>query len=51
MDNRAFVVKDAVKAYKELVARGATPAVSPEESKGTETHVKDPDGTWVELLS
>ena len=51
MDHLAFVVKDAAKAYKELVSRGATSAVSPKESKGTEVYVKDPDGIWIELLS
>ena len=51
MDHLAFVVKDASKAYKELLAKGATKAVSPKESKGTEVYVKDPDGIWIELLS
>ena len=51
MDHLAFVVKDAAKAYKELISRGATSAVSPKESKGTEVYVKDPDGIWIELLS
>src|SRR5712691_6045611 len=30
--------------------KGATPAVSPEKSEGTEVYVKDPDGIWIELL-
>jgi catechol 2,3-dioxygenase-like lactoylglutathione lyase family enzyme len=51
MDHLAFVVKDAAKAYKELISRGATSAVSPRESKGTEVYVRDPDGIWIELLS
>jgi len=51
MDHIAFHVKDAAKAYKELLARGATSAASPKESKGTEVYVKDPDGIWIELLS
>ncbi len=51
MDHLAFVVKDAAKAYKELISKGATPAVPPKESKGTEVYVKDPDGIWIELLS
>ena len=51
MDHLAFVVKDAAKAYKELISKGATSAVSPKESKGTEVYVKDPDGIWIELLS
>jgi lactoylglutathione lyase len=51
MDHLAFVVKDAAKAHKELISKGATSAVSPKESKGTEVYVKDPDGIWIELLS
>jgi lactoylglutathione lyase len=51
MDHLAFVVKDAAKAYGELISKGATPAVSPKESEGTEVYVKDPDGIWIELLS
>ncbi len=51
MDHLAFVVKDAAKAYKALIANGATSAVSPKESNGTEVYVKDPDGIWIELLS
>jgi hypothetical protein len=51
MDHLAFVVKDAARAYRELLVRGATSAVSPEESKGTEVHVKDPDGIGIEILS
>src|SRR6266850_7470898 len=34
MDHLAFVVKDARKAHKELISKGATSAVSPKESKG-----------------
>jgi len=51
IDHLAFVVKDSGKAYRELISKGATPAVSPAESKGTEVYVKDPDGIWIELLS
>jgi len=51
MDHLAFVVKDARKANKELISKGATSAVSPKESKGTEVYVKDPDGIWLEPLS
>jgi len=51
MDHLAFVVKDARKAYKELISKGARPAVPPDQSKGTEVYVKDPDGIWIELLS
>lgn len=51
LDHLAFVVDDVKRAYEELLANGATAAVSPAESKGTEVYVKDPDGIWIELLS
>ena len=51
MDHLAFVVKNVAKAYKELISKGATSAVSPKESKGTEVYLIDPDGIWIELLS
>jgi lactoylglutathione lyase len=50
LDHLAFVVDDPKKAYEELIKSGATSAVSPKESKGTEIYVKDPDGVWIELL-
>lgn len=50
LDHLAFVVKDTKKAFNELLKRGATAAVSPSQSKGTEIYVKDPDGIWIELL-
>lgn len=50
LDHLAFVVEDVRKAYRHLLERGAKPAVSPEESEGTEVYVKDPDGIWIELL-
>src|SRR6266545_7629782 len=50
MDHLAFVVDDVTKAYRELLRKGAMPAVPPEESEGTEVYVKDPDGIWIELL-
>lgn len=51
MDHLAFKVKDPVKAYDELLSKGAASVVSPRESKGTEIYVSDPDGVWIELLS
>jgi len=50
MDHLAFLVKDAAKAH-ELISKGATSAVSPKESEGTEVCMKDRDGIWIELLS
>lgn len=51
MDHLAFVVDDVRKAFKGLVQAGATVAVDPKHSKGTEVYVKDPDGIWIELLA
>lgn len=50
MDHLAFLVGDVRKAYRDLLRKGATSAVSPEQSEGTEVYVKDPDGIWIELL-
>ena len=50
MDHLAFRVDDAGKAYRELIRKGATPAVPPERAEGTEIYVRDPDGIWIELL-
>lgn len=50
LDHLAFRVADVRAAYKELLAKGATVAVSPAQAKGTEVYVKDPDGIWIELL-
>lgn len=50
MDHLAFVVDDVRAAYRELVAKGARPAVDPAHAKATEVYVKDPDGIWIELL-
>ena len=50
MDHLAFIVKNVDKAFKQVVKKGASVAVSPAQSKGTEVYVKDPDGIWIELL-
>lgn len=50
LDHLAFRVKDVKKAYGLLLSKGATAAVTPSQSKGTEVYVKDPDGIWIELL-
>ncbi len=50
LDHLAFVVKDVAAAYRFLLSHGAKSAVSPDESKGTEVYVTDPDGIWIELL-
>ncbi len=51
MDHLAFVVDDVRAAYRALLRQGATSAVSPAQSKGTEVYVRDPDGIWIELLA
>jgi len=51
LDHLAFKVKDVEGAYRHLLRAGASPAVPPGESEGTEVYVKDPDGIWIELLS
>jgi len=50
LDHLAFVVKDKMKAFNELVKSGAEVAVGPKDSKGTEPYVKDPNGIWLEIL-
>lgn len=50
LDHLAFRVKDVARAYSFLISNGASPAVPPEVSEGTEVYVKDPDGIWIELL-
>jgi len=50
MDHLAFTVDDVGRAFEELLRQGATAAVDPARSKGTEVYVKDPDGIWIELL-
>jgi lactoylglutathione lyase len=51
LDHLAFVVDNKLKAFRELTSKGAKAAVRPEQSKGTEIYVKDPDGIWIEILS
>lgn len=50
LDHIAFLVDDVEKAHRELLGKGAKPAVPPGRSKGTEVYVRDPDGIWIELL-
>jgi lactoylglutathione lyase len=50
LDHLAFKVEDVRAAYRLLLSKGATSAVPPEESEGTEVYVRDPDGIWLELL-
>jgi len=45
MDHLAFVVADVRKAYRELIRKGAKPAVPSEDSEGTEVYLKDRMGS------
>lgn len=51
LDHIAFLVDDVEKAHRDLLRKGARPAVPPGRSKGTEVYVRDPDGIWIELLA
>ena len=51
MDHLAFLVGVVRQAYRSLLRQGATSAVAPARSRGTEVYVKDPDGVWIELLA
>ena len=50
LDHLAFRVGDVEAAFRAILEGGATSAVPPEESRGTEVYVRDPDGIWLELL-
>jgi lactoylglutathione lyase len=49
LDHVGFIVDDVEATYRELVARGAEPAVHPSEADGWTAYVKDPDGNWIEI--
>ena len=52
LDHLAFDCGDADAAYRELVARGAKPALPPFTEGGSRlAFVQDPDGLWIELGS
>lgn len=52
LDHLAFDCEDADVAYRELVARGAKPALPPFTEGGSRlAFVRDPDGIWIELGS
>ena len=52
LDHLTFMVKDAGKLYRKLVAEGA-PAAMPlwEGKEVTLGYIKDPDGIWIGLIS
>jgi lactoylglutathione lyase len=49
MDHLGFVVENAKRAYKQLLAKGAKSIIGPGDSSDTELYVADPDGIWIEL--
>ena len=52
LDHLAFDCEDADAAYRELMAKGAKPALPPFTEGGSRlAFVKDPDGIWIELGS
>lgn len=52
LDHLAFECEDADLAYRELVARGARPAIPPFTEGGSRlAFVEDPDGITIELAS
>lgn len=52
LDHLAFDCADADAAYRELVAKGAKPALAPFTEGGSRlAYVEDPDGVWIELSS
>jgi len=52
LDHLAFECEDADAAYRELVTKGARPALAPFTEGGSRlAFVRDPDGIWIELSS
>jgi len=52
LDHLAFECEDAAAAYRELVGKGAGPALEPFPEGGTQlAYISDPDGIWIELYS
>ena len=52
LDHIGFKVKDPPALFRKLVAKGATPALLPEDKNGVKGiyYLKDPDGNWIELF-
>jgi catechol 2,3-dioxygenase-like lactoylglutathione lyase family enzyme len=53
LDHLGFEVPSAPRAFRELVQKGARPALEPwRERNGVEIgYVTDPDGNWIEVYS
>ena len=52
LDHIGFKVQDPALSFKRLVAKGATPALAPDDKNGVKGiyYLKDPDGNWVEFF-
>lgn len=51
LDHIAFECEDVEKAYRELLAAGASPGHGPFREGGSLlAYVRDPDGIWIELF-
>lgn len=52
LDHIGFKVAHASKTFKELVSKGVSPALTPEDKHGVEGiyYMKDPDGNWIEFF-
>lgn len=51
LDHIGFKVKDPASTFKKLVAKGAVPALAPNDKNGVKGiyYLKDPDDNWVEF--
>jgi catechol 2,3-dioxygenase-like lactoylglutathione lyase family enzyme len=52
LDHIGFKVKDPASTFERLTAKGATPALAPEDQDGVKGiyYLNDPDGNWIEFF-
>ena len=52
LDHIGFKVKNVKSTYKKLIAKGALPALAPDDKNGIKGiyYMKDPDGNWIEFF-
>jgi len=52
LDRIGFKVQDAASMFKKLIAKGAVPALTPNEKNGVTgiCYLQDPDGNWLEFF-
>lgn len=52
LDHIGFKVKDPASTFRRLVAKGASPALAPNDTNGVNGvwYLKDPDGNWIEFF-